>query len=163
MRLTAKRLVFPCVVVSFVVLWAARSHDDLAAQQTATYTATDMYSGSDGLTHLRDLDVKFPQLEKAHAVQISRISPNSDPKSPGRINWHNAPHRRYVVVLKGRFEVEVENGGKTKSFGPGDMLLAEDLTGKGHLTRAVGGDCVWMFVELDEPRPQPAAQGASSR
>lgn len=93
-------------------------------------------------------------------MQISRIAPNSDPKSSGYVNWHNAPHRLYVVVLKGRFEVEVENGGKTKSFGPGDVLLAEDLTGKGHLTRAVGEDCVWMFVELDEPRPRPAPQSA---
>ena len=54
------------------------------------------------------------------------------------------------MVLKDRFEVK--NGGKTRSFGPGEVLLAEDLTGKGHLTRAVGNeDCVWMFVEIDEP------------
>ena len=70
------------------------------------------------------------------------------------IDWHHAPRRRYVVVLKGRFEVEVENGGTTRSFGLGDVLLAEDLTGKGHLTRAVGEDWVWMLVELDEPRPR---------
>jgi hypothetical protein len=151
----------PLLVVCFVAGWAARGYNDLVAQQRITsHTVTSMYSGSDGLTHLRDKTVTFPQLEKAHAVQISRISPNSDPKSGGYTNWHNAPHRRYVVVLKGRFEVEVENGGKTKSFGPGDVLLAEDLTGKGHLTRAVGEDTVWMFVELDEPKPRPA-QGAT--
>jgi hypothetical protein len=156
MNRKATWLTLPLLVAGFVAGWAVRGHNDVAAQQTTSHVVTDMYSGPDGLTHLRDLTVKLPQLEKAHAVQISRIAPNSDPKSGGYVNWHNAPHRRYVVVLKGRFEVEVENGGKTKSFGPGDVLLAEDITGKGHLTRAVGEDCVWMFVELDEPRARPA-------
>ena len=35
-----------------------------------------------------------------------------------------------------------------------------------HKTRAVGGkDCVWMFVELDQPKPanQPAAGRGSSQ
>ena len=138
MTLNTKRFVLPGFILCVVIARSARGQDHLAAQQTASLTVTSMYSASDGLTHLRDLNVTFPQMEKVAAVQISRISPNNDPKGPGRTNWHNAPHRRYVVVLKGRFEVEVENGGKTRSFGPGEVLLAEDLTGKGHLTRAVG-------------------------
>jgi hypothetical protein len=51
----------------------------------------------------------------------------------------------------GRFEVEVSSDGTIKSFGPGNILFAEDTTGKGHKTRAVGGDCVWLFIELDDP------------
>ena len=62
------------------------------------------------------------------------------------------------VPLSGRFEVEVSSDGTIKSFGPGDILLAEDTTGKGHKTRAVGGDCVWLFVELGDP----TAPGASN-
>ena len=29
--------------------------------------------------------------------------------------------------------------GDTRRFQPGDVLLAEDLTGQGHQTRAIGG------------------------
>lgn len=166
MKLPAKWLAFPCLVACFAMGWAARGHDDLVAQQAApaaqgaapaaprpVFIVTDMYTGSDGLTHLRDKEIKNGEQEKAAAVQISRISAN--PPRPS--DWHNAPHRRYVVPMSGRFEVEVD-GGITKSFGPGEILLAEDLTGKGHKTRAVGGkDCVWMFVELDQPRPQNQA------
>ena len=86
MTLSTKRLVLPGLIVCVVIAWSARGHDDLAAQQTASLTVTSMYSGSDGLTHLRDLNVTFPQMEKVAAVQISRISPNNDPKGPGRTN-----------------------------------------------------------------------------
>jgi hypothetical protein len=112
-----------------------------------TFIVTDMYTGSDGLTYLRNKEIKLGELEKAAAIVIGRILANAARPN----DWHNAPWRRYVVPLSGRFEVEVSSNGTIKSFGPGDILLAEDTTGKGHKTRAVGGDCVWLFVELDDP------------
>ena len=126
-----------------------------AGEAKATFIVTDMYTGPDGLTHLRNKEIKLGELEKAVAIVIGRISAN-----PARLSdWHNAPSwRRYVVPLSGRFEVEVSSDGTIKSFGPGDILLAEDTTGKGHKTRAVGGDCVWLFVELGDP----TAPGASN-
>jgi hypothetical protein len=37
--------------------------------------------------------------------------------------------------------------GETRRFGPGSVFLAEDTTGKGHQTRAVGvGGCVVVWV-----------------
>ena len=173
MKLTVKRLAFPCLIACFAIGWAARGHNDVVAQQAAPaaqgsapaaprppFIITDMYTGSDGLTHLRDRELKAGELEKAAAVTVSRISAN--PARPS--DWHNAPWRRYVVPMSGRFEVEVSSDGTIKSFGPGDILLAEDVTDKGHKTRAVGGkDCVWMFVELDQPKPaNPAAAGRGS-
>jgi quercetin dioxygenase-like cupin family protein len=49
--------------------------------------------------------------------------------------WHNAPRRQFVITLAGRIEIEVGDGTR-RSFGPGDLLLAEDLTGRGHVTRS---------------------------
>ena len=117
------------------------------ADEKASFIVTDMYTGPDGLTHLRNNQMKLGELEKAAAIVIGRIAANPAFSS----DWHNAPQRRYVVPLSGRFEVEVSSDGTIKSFGPGDILLAEDTTGKGHKTRAVGGDCVWLFVELADP------------
>jgi hypothetical protein len=35
--------------------------------------------------------------------------------------------------------MEIETGlGEKRVLGPGDVLVAEDLTGKGHITRSVG-------------------------
>jgi uncharacterized cupin superfamily protein len=42
-----------------------------------------------------------------------------------------------VVTLSGQVEIEAGDGA-VRRFGPGDVLLAEDLTGQGHLTRVVG-------------------------
>jgi hypothetical protein len=49
-------------------------------------------------------------------------------------DWHNAPERQYIVLLDGEIEIEV-SGGERKIFRGGDVLLVEDVTGKGHRTR----------------------------
>ena len=65
------------------------------------------------------------------------------------LDWHCAPGRQYVVTLDGEGEIEVGDG-STKRFGPGDVLLAEDLTGQGHVTRVVGGNPrTMMWVPLE--------------
>jgi quercetin dioxygenase-like cupin family protein len=62
---------------------------------------------------------------------------------------HPASKRQYVIIVSGRGEVEVA-GGKKVQLVPGRVLLAEDVTGKGHTTR-VGADeaLVMLLVPLD--------------
>jgi hypothetical protein len=37
--------------------------------------------------------------------------------------------------------MEIETGlGEKRVLHPGDVLIAEDITGKGHITRSIGGD-----------------------
>jgi hypothetical protein len=48
-----------------------------------------------------------------------------------------APRRQWVVVLRGAVEVEVTDGSR-RTFGPGDLLRAEDTDGSGHVTRPIG-------------------------
>jgi quercetin dioxygenase-like cupin family protein len=160
MKKIASKSVLSYLAVGLTIGWFARGYDSFAQQggrvgQAAPpsgpiFTVTDMYTGADGLTHLRDKEIKAGDMEKPFSVVMGRISAN--PARPS--DWHNAPSwRRYVIPLSGRFEVEVSADGTVKSFGPGEILLAEDSTGKGHKTRAVGGkDCVWLFVELGDPK-----------
>jgi len=49
---------------------------------------------------------------------------------------HNAPERLFIVQIDGSVEVEVSDG-EIRRFGPGSVLLVEDTSGKGHVTRAV--------------------------
>lgn len=53
-------------------------------------------------------------------------------------SWHNAPRRQIVVVLSGTVEVTTTDG-SSRRFGPGQLFLADDTTGQGHLTRTVDG------------------------
>ena len=52
-------------------------------------------------------------------------------------SWHNAPCRRMVIVLSGIMEIELRNGFTTQ-LKEGQILLAEDISGSGHKTRAKG-------------------------
>jgi len=63
---------------------------------------------------------------------VFRVSP------PGYVlDWHCAPRRQYSISLSGAAEIEVGDGTVAR-IGPGDVVLAEDLTGQGHITRVVG-------------------------
>jgi quercetin dioxygenase-like cupin family protein len=62
---------------------------------------------------------------------------------------HNAPQPYICIILSGQGEVVVSDG-EARRFAPGDMLLCEDLTGKGHVTRAVT-DLVAAFVNRVKP------------
>ncbi|MHB0958319.1 MAG: cupin domain-containing protein [Pirellulaceae bacterium] len=57
---------------------------------------------------------------------------------------HNAPQPYIVIVLSGQGEV-VTSDGETRRFHAGDVLFCNDLTGKGHVTRAIT-DLTLAFV-----------------
>ena len=57
---------------------------------------------------------------------------------------HKAPQPYVVIVLSGEGEV-VTSDGESRRFHPGEVLLCNDLTGKGHVTRAIT-DLILAFV-----------------
>ena len=103
-----------------------------------------VYTGADGQSYIAEEPLTlqpFVDSEGAYgegtplqgATGITfRLAP------PGYVlNWHCAPRRQYTITLSGQAEIEVGDG-TVKRVGPGDVLLAEDLTGQGHITRVVG-------------------------
>jgi quercetin dioxygenase-like cupin family protein len=60
------------------------------------------------------------------------------------LDWHNAPHRQYVITLSGRLEFESRTGAR-QVVEPGDILLAEDTSDGGHRWRLVD-DQPWCRV-----------------
>ena len=78
------------------------------------------------------------------SVQFRRNSPDYF------IDWHTAPRRQYVITLAGESEVEIGDGTKIRLH-PGHILLAEDTTGQGHISRALGTeDRISIFLPLVE-------------
>ncbi|RCH53744.1 hypothetical protein DJ568_16015 [Mucilaginibacter hurinus] len=51
-------------------------------------------------------------------------------------DFHNAPARQFVVLPDGEVEIETSAGEK-RIFGPGEVLQAEDIDGRGHRSRNV--------------------------
>ena len=94
-----------------------------------------IYTGDDNQTHFQDLPLDtFEPLATQPGEGPIRLN-----HRPGNaaMDFHNAPRRQYVVMLSGQMEIETGLGEK-RVLGPGDVLVAEDLTGKGHITRSVG-------------------------
>lgn len=60
-------------------------------------------------------------------------------------DWHPTPCRQIFSFLSGEIEVEASDG-DTRRFVPGDSLLLEDTTGKGHASRNTGAVDVLMAV-----------------
>jgi hypothetical protein len=104
-----------------------------------------VYSGDDGESHFEDLTpdqfakLVFP-IGKGDITLGQRESPTFS-------DYHIAPRRQYVVNLAGAAEFEVADGTKVQ-MGPGDVLVAEDITGHGHIARGVGTE---MRVTLAVP------------
>jgi quercetin dioxygenase-like cupin family protein len=146
---TQTRLLFVGVVG--VALMSSASH--VAAQRPATTTITRLYTGADGLSHAMDTDVAWrpaklrAELSESESVKVTAAQFLRWPRG---FVWegHPASKRQYVVIVSGRGEVDVV-GGKTVELAPGRVLLAEDVTGKGHITR-VGPDedLVMLLVPL---------------
>ena len=62
-------------------------------------------------------------------------------------DFHNAPRRQYVCYLTASVEIGLGDG-STHVMEPGDVLLAEDKTGRGHTSRVVkGGMCLIVRIE----------------
>ena len=113
---------------------------------------TRLYTGADQQSHFEDYAVEMDDhglighLSARHAV-TSLIFRHTD--SDYDYSWHNAPQRQYIVILQGGLEVEIGDRSR-RVFGAGDILLAEDLTGQGHISRAVDGQPRRsLFITID--------------
>ncbi len=103
-----------------------------------------VYSGADGQSHLEEFEPDwnpFVDTEGAHGEgtpleSATGITIRRNP--PGYfLDFHCAPRRQYTITIAGELELGTGDG-TVRRFGPGTVLLAEDLTGQGHTTRVVG-------------------------
>jgi mannose-6-phosphate isomerase-like protein (cupin superfamily) len=128
------------VVVSLAVVLSA---GHVTAQQPETTTVTRLYTGTDGQSHAEDTQIAWrPAKLRAELNESDSVKVTSAQflRWPRGFVWegHPASKRQYVIIVSGRGEVDVV-GGKKVQLAPGRVLLAEDVTGKGHTTR-VGAD-----------------------
>ena len=95
-----------------------------------------IYTGDDGQTHFEDLPLPA---EESHNVALQAGANLVFRGFPADYwsDWHTAPRRQYIFILAGQMEIGIGDG-TTRRFGPGDVVLADDLTGQGHTTRSLG-------------------------
>ena len=63
--------------------------------------------------------------------------------------YHNAPRRQLIFLTRGILELESSEG-KRYVCRPGDLIFAEDTTGKGHITRSLRDTRGFVHVAMPE-------------
>ena len=100
-----------------------------------------LFTGPDGESHFEELDPGFAPgangertgLQENAGVSFGRTQPGNF------MDWHVAPRKQYVITLAGAVEIGIGDG-TVRRFGAGDVMLANDLSGRGHTTRVVGNE-----------------------
>jgi hypothetical protein len=113
-----------------------------------------LYTGPDGESHFEDTDVVLAPVEFIPGRPRVDLSPPSSATGMAFIRlpagWdsggrYNPPRRNFFVTLSGELEIEASDG-QVRHLGPGGVLLAEDTSGKGHITRSRSAEWVGMLV-----------------
>ncbi len=112
----------------------------------------NLYTDADGESHFRDIHVEW--VEETPAGKLSRRLPATgiifrQVPATYDLDWHPAPRRQYIINLNAGVQLTASDG-ETRTIGAGEVILVEDTTGKGHLSKAVDDQvrhCI--FVPID--------------
>ena len=111
-----------------------------------------LYTGDDGLSYFQDIEE--PMTDRGQGTEISKLFQATGMMmrrntADYQLDYHPAPRRQFIVNLTGTVEI-VASGGETRQFGPGSIMLADDTTGKGHISKALTPERLSIFVHVDE-------------
>lgn len=95
-----------------------------------------------GETHYQDIEISLtpsgPLGRMSAPLSVtSMILRENDPGYD--YDWHVAPQKQYIIMLSGLVEIQVSDG-ESRTFGPGDIVQMEDITGKGHKSWSPDGN-----------------------
>ena len=106
-----------------------------------------IYAGSDFQSHIEHLDFEFEEHEgtRTFARAVSEVT-FVHRRDGAFTDFHPAPRRQFVFYLSAGVELTVGDGSSVL-MDPGDVLIAEDTTGRGHTSRVrpgMGGVCAFI-------------------
>ena len=112
----------------------------------------NLYTDANGESHFRDIKIEW--VEETRGGKVSKRLPASgiifrQVPSTYDLDWHPAPRRQYVINLDGGVQITASDG-LSRIIGAGEVILVEDTTGKGHLSKAVDSKlrhCVFVPVD----------------
>ena len=109
---------------------------------------THIFADSHGESHFADVEipvtltpvaVHLPPMSTSPAIASTHVQFVVVPPAVIAQDWHPAPARQFVLLLKGELEVEVGDG-ERRAFTPGLIVFLEDTKGKGHKDHALNDD-----------------------
>ena len=102
----------------------------------------NLYADAGGQSHFRDIEVEWAE-ERNFSKLSRRLSATGiifrETSAEYDLDWHPAPRRQYIINLDGAVQITASDG-ESRIIKAGEVLLVEDTTGKGHLSKSVGGE-----------------------
>ncbi len=102
----------------------------------------NLYADENGESHFRDIEVDWTT-KRGTSLLSDRIPVECIifRKTPGDydLDWHPAPWRQYIVNLDSGVKITASDG-EVREIGAGEVILVEDTTGKGHLSKSLTGE-----------------------
>jgi hypothetical protein len=142
------------LVISGPLPHADETHPVASSSRVLSFT--HLWSDANGVSHFRDEKLSFEAAAPENPTAGTSSRTNPDPEALVALplrgatgatflylkraaveDWHRAPRRMYLIAVQGMSEVTASDG-EVRRFGLGSIVLMDDLTGKGHITRAVG-------------------------
>jgi len=117
-----------------------------------------LYADEQGESHWEDLDVGLVATEYAPPAPPINVSSPVESRqliflsvpSGWMGDWHPSPARQFMLFTEGKLEVQTSDG-DVRQFRAGDVVLGEDIHGKGHRSRVVGeGKLSAVVIQLPD-------------
>lgn len=98
---------------------------------------TRIFSDINGESHFEDIEIPLTDQGdigflsddiNVKKLQFRKVSAEYD------YDFHHAPQKQYIVLLDGGVEIQTSLG-EIRQFQTGEILLVEDISGKGHKTK----------------------------
>ena len=111
-----------------------------------------LYADAEGISHFEDLEIAWTETTAlgrlsarlpATGIMFREVAPTYD------LDWHPAPRRQYIINLDAGVQITASDG-EARVIGAGEVILVEDTTGKGHLSKAVDAKirhCIFVPIE----------------
>jgi hypothetical protein len=131
------------------VSYAAKATDERV-------TCLRIFADASGETHMQDINIALqprklfkdnPPLRLTDTLTASGCNICHIPSGMCEVSWHNPPHRMLVVWLTGEVEFETSDG-DIRRLAAGSVVLAEDTTGKGHISRHPAEGQLVVHIDL---------------
>jgi hypothetical protein len=111
----------------------------------------NLYTDDKGESHFRDIEVEWAEQRRGSKLS-KRLPANGiifrETKPENTVDWHTAPRRQYIVNLQSGVKITASDG-ESRVIGVGEVLLVEDVTGKGHLSEGLGGLRRSLFIPIE--------------
>jgi len=130
--------------------WIARNQKEPHMAATSDGRVTDervtclrIFADANGETHMEDVDIALQPRKLFKDNPPLRLSDNFAaswcnicyvPSGMHEVDWHNPPQCLLVLWLTGEVAFETSDG-DIRRLPAGSVVLAEDTTGKGHISR----------------------------